>query len=573
MENFSFCNRITRINKFSNLVFLIFLLFFVYIPNILFCKQIYVPDDYQSIQSAIDNSNHGDTVIIRNGTYSGEGNFNINFNSKRITVQSESNYQNCIVDCQNSGRGFIFNSGEDNSSVLKGLTILDGRSNDAGGGIYCESSSPIINNCKIHSCSIGDDSVTSNNFGGAGISCINSSPQILNCVISDNVLYAYKDGGGGIYCYGSSSPLIYKCLIENNFASASFYDEGGGIFCDDNSSPQISSCTFINNKARTGGAISIYSSSPIIQNCIINNNQSVNSAAAILIRLSSPKIFNCTIVNNRSEDRSGGIQTLSNYSNVKPIIVNTILWGNFPDQLFITASVAYNLKVNPDIKNSLIQGGFSGVNNYKGTDIITSNPSFVDSANNDFSLDSNSPCIDAGTYENAPNVDIEGTYRPQGPSMDIGAYEYYKGDTNNGSNFNATGTWYYTTSNVQNNCPGETAQPETGELIITQNSNNTVVLTNNNRDFSGTVNATVYNVSDSDMFNDGSRIDNINFQLISETILSGTYSGSWTDGSLSCQWSGSISANKTSEGGSNNNNNDGDGSSSGGCFISTITKQ
>ena len=30
---------------------------------------IYVPDDYPSIQSAVENSSNGDTIIVRDGTY------------------------------------------------------------------------------------------------------------------------------------------------------------------------------------------------------------------------------------------------------------------------------------------------------------------------------------------------------------------------------------------------------------------------------------------------------------------------------------------------------------------------
>jgi hypothetical protein len=35
-----------------------------------------------------------------------------------------------------------------------------------------------------------------------------------------------------------------------------------------------------------------------------------------------------------------------------------------------------------------------------------------------------SPLIDAGVAEGAPATDYEGTFRPQGDAIDIGAYEY-----------------------------------------------------------------------------------------------------------------------------------------------------
>jgi hypothetical protein len=49
---------------------------------------------------------------------------------------------------------------------------------------------------------------------------------------------------------------------------------------------------------------------------------------------------------------------------------------------------------------------------------------FTDYANRDFHLKQGSIAVDAGTQNNAPNVDYDGVSRPQGTGYDIGAYEY-----------------------------------------------------------------------------------------------------------------------------------------------------
>ncbi|MFW6170272.1 MAG: choice-of-anchor Q domain-containing protein [Planctomycetota bacterium] len=49
---------------------------------------------------------------------------------------------------------------------------------------------------------------------------------------------------------------------------------------------------------------------------------------------------------------------------------------------------------------------------------------FVDATTHDFRLKSGSPAIDAGRGDLAADVDIRGVSRPQGQSVDIGAYEY-----------------------------------------------------------------------------------------------------------------------------------------------------
>jgi hypothetical protein len=110
------------------------------------------PADFNNIQAAIDDSNDGDTIIVSDGTYTGDGNRDIDFLGKAITLRSENGPVNCIIDCQGSEadphRGFTFHSGEGPNSVLAGLTITNGARFGAG-GIHCEYSSPKITNCVI----------------------------------------------------------------------------------------------------------------------------------------------------------------------------------------------------------------------------------------------------------------------------------------------------------------------------------------------------------------------------------------------------------------------------------------
>jgi hypothetical protein len=47
--------------------------------------EVYVPDDYPTIQAAVDAVNAGDTIIVRDGTYTE----NVNVNKPHLTIQSE----------------------------------------------------------------------------------------------------------------------------------------------------------------------------------------------------------------------------------------------------------------------------------------------------------------------------------------------------------------------------------------------------------------------------------------------------------------------------------------------------
>jgi len=58
-----------------------------------------VPDEYATIQAAIDAAVDGDVVIIAPDTYTGYGSRDIDFLGKAITVRSKNGHNNCIIYC------------------------------------------------------------------------------------------------------------------------------------------------------------------------------------------------------------------------------------------------------------------------------------------------------------------------------------------------------------------------------------------------------------------------------------------------------------------------------------------
>ncbi len=106
---------------------------------------------YQYIQEGIDAADPGDTVIVKDGTYTGPWNRNLGFGGKAITVESE-NGADVTIDCEHDGRAFCFDNGETDETVVDGFTIKNG-SATWGGGIRCSHSSPhyqeLYNHCQL----------------------------------------------------------------------------------------------------------------------------------------------------------------------------------------------------------------------------------------------------------------------------------------------------------------------------------------------------------------------------------------------------------------------------------------
>ena len=220
--------------------------------------------DYPTIQAAIDTASDGDVVVVAPGIYRGDGNRDIDYKGKAITVRSENGPESCVIDCQggryNHHRGFNFHDGEGNDSILQGFTVINGRSS-YGGAIFCMDSNPVIKGCILLNNSCGGEG----NGGGIGL-LRTSNALVIDCVMIAN----YAEYGGGVACMRGDAKII-NSLIVDNYADG----HGGGIASGWNNTVKIVNCTIIENYARNwgGGLICTWDTDVEAVNCIIRDNR------------------------------------------------------------------------------------------------------------------------------------------------------------------------------------------------------------------------------------------------------------------------------------------------------------
>ena len=314
-----------------------------------------------TIQAGITAANHDDVVIVAQGEYFE----NINFNGKAITVRSTDPndprvVMHTIINAGGSGSVVTCTSGEGANTVLSGFVITRGYGSDGnGGGMYNESSSPTVTNCTF--------SANSADSAGGGMFNASSSPTVTNCSFSGNTASISFEGGmlnfggsfsantassfgGGMYNASGSNPRVTNCSFSGNTASSSgggLYNatnsnarvtnctfignsatNGGGGMYNLSSNPTVARCTFVGNSATNGGGMFNSNSSPMVNNCSFSGNSASTSGGGMRNTLGSPTVTNCSFSGNTAPN-GGGMFNLSS----KPTVTNTGFCDNTPDQI------------------------------------------------------------------------------------------------------------------------------------------------------------------------------------------------------------------------------------------------
>ena len=185
-----------------------------------------VPDQYPTIQSAIEAASSGDSVFVQPGTY----NESLSWSGKDLVLLADPG----LLELTTAGTGRVVEIGAAaaDGSALDGLTIRDGRA-ERGGGLY-----------------LGN---------GARV-------KLTRCTFTHNRSFSFSwSYGAAIYADSGSTLDIQECAFLSNFASIDPYAGQlgvGGAIATSYATLSITRSSFVQNSTQgfeggNGGAINI----------------------------------------------------------------------------------------------------------------------------------------------------------------------------------------------------------------------------------------------------------------------------------------------------------------------------
>jgi len=393
------------------------LMAFLFINFTLMANIIYVPDDFETIQKGINEAGKYDTVLVAEGTYYE----NINFDGKPITVASWYLFEpdlsiisNTIINgseplTEENGSVVSFVSGEDIRSTIYGFTITGGSGTllegdekiRIGGGIICFNSGATISYNKIEfntlraevSCYgagighgptndasfliiehnwIENNAIKCNAFcAGGGIDIYGKGTMTENS-ISYNRIESSRNGsrGGGISAVGAVTKYIEITsneIISNQVISKGKRSQdkigGGGLWISEYSNSLIYGNRFQDNRISSelenfGAGVVFYRMNVSNKFCsnhvVINSCSNKSYGGGVCILKSSICAFNNIISHNRSSF-GGGMYLLGKYNRFQEVTRLRIMNNTFVyNTAFSKGGGIYIQNSDPVVFNSIV---------------------------------------------------------------------------------------------------------------------------------------------------------------------------------------------------------------------------
>ena len=229
---------------------------------------IHVPGEYLYIHDAVQAADSGDVVIVDGGTYGD------------VTHQPPDDTTYCAV---------LMKTGVTVRGSGQGVTIVDADS--VGRAFHCGAVTDVtIRDMTIRHC-------FAELYGAAVFSTDLADVAMINLTIENC-------WDGGIIAIDTSHVVIRNCILQNTQAKV-----GGGSQVESGSSVEMYGCTLTGNSAPDGGGMILRTSTLIMDNCIVSNNEisaENGSGGGMSIRNNAQATITNSVFENNTADGSGG---------------------------------------------------------------------------------------------------------------------------------------------------------------------------------------------------------------------------------------------------------------------------
>ena len=245
-------------------------------------QTIQVPQDFESIQSAIDASSQGDSIHIAPGTYVENLVIphELTFYSDFLTTQNMSDVEATVLDGDSSGAVILAKQPLGNRLEFIGLTVQNGTGHpyavglfsdslylNFGGGLHVTGVSEFILDHMI----IRENQIFTEHNSGGGVFAEQCGVEISDCIVEENLVQggSFFGEGGGL-CFYDCDVEIYNSVVQNNIGMPG-YCEGAGIFAL-NSDIYLNGVDILNNIGPGSAAFNFSESTAEMINCNIIGN-------------------------------------------------------------------------------------------------------------------------------------------------------------------------------------------------------------------------------------------------------------------------------------------------------------
>ncbi len=374
-----------------------------------FAATIDVPADQPTIQAGINAAIDGDTVLIADGTYTGDGNREVVVTGKQIVIKGANGPDAVIVFCadtvaQQRYRGLSFLGAAASGSIIEGITITDAFA-DTGSAVYAEDASLSFNNCKFANSGLSDDYSYTPYAGGGGF--FRRCPEVSFDACSFEKCEG--DGGGGFFADSCGIVTVAECEFIENYSDGvmGFDAKTGGCAmlraCD---SVYFHDCLFQGNWGDGASYVSHFGTPGVaslgsnlwIHSSLFDHNHSYawdNSGTSVWAMNGSLELAGCTFYNNESYGfaYSGVVYVRTDDALIRNCI---FAFNDVPDPV-----IGYYDCLPPVLECSNVYGNTVGkwhpdmTDYFIQTDNISNDPLFCDAENGDFTVGDASYCLPA----------------------------------------------------------------------------------------------------------------------------------------------------------------------------------